>query len=324
MSMLTSKYLSFFVATVLAANVGCGAGSADLGESLGAAFDDGLADGLSGTVKGVSFTLEEGLTTLSLANYASREVLDDDAGIEARAATNIVAARPINTLAALASISLVGPTAIGKLKLFAPQWVAGRPTDRSCGLGGRFDGVFFTAAEECRALDAANAAGYLQLGLIDGGARRAIYDRRPWRSLREVAASSGVGEGAMKALLAISRNWVEGQSGAPDTVSFLVRTKPRTDAAGRAPQVTIDRAAFLSRVAGTPCVWIADVDASTAAQQRVQLCVSADSVEGDAQLRRALSARSVVRVRATFRLRDNGVPYLQASGDFVRITNEPL
>jgi hypothetical protein len=300
--------------------VACGG---DLGWDEGAFFDDGKADGFAGTFEGVSFTIDEARATLDFANRAPRDVLDEHAGIGARAAQNIADARPLPTVRALADVPTVGPATLARLKSFAPGWVKANPPEPSCGTGGRFDGEAFSAAEECKALDVANTAGYLQLAPLPGYGRRVLYDRRPWLRLADVAATYGVGPETMKALRLIALEWVVGASGMLDTVAHLVRVGPAGDGA-RAPQVTIERGRILSRVAGTPCAWLADAD-QEGEWPRIQLCAPTNLAGSEQVFDRALAARVVVRVRAAYRVRENGGRYLQGyASDFVRPTAVPL
>lgn len=72
-----------------------------------------------GTYDGVLFTVDEGARTLALANEAAATFLDDDLGLDARAVKNIVGARPIASVAALAKLGYVGTSALKALKLAA-------------------------------------------------------------------------------------------------------------------------------------------------------------------------------------------------------------
>jgi hypothetical protein len=84
-------------------------------------------------VEAVAFTTEQAAATVALANGATRERLDDEVGLDSRAAGAIVAARPIADLAALAAVSWVGKQALTRLRDFAPpaapetpdtEWIA--------------------------------------------------------------------------------------------------------------------------------------------------------------------------------------------------------
>lgn len=298
----------------------CGGPIADSESAAG--FDDGKADGFAGSFEGVSFTVEQAVLTLDLANRAPRDVLDEQCGVGARAAQGIVDARPLGTIAALAKVPHVGTATLWRLRECAPRWVAANAGAPVCGGGGTFDGVPFSPEQECRALDVVNTAGYLQLASLPAYARRVVYDRRPWRSLSDVARTWGVGAETMKALRSIAAEWVIGRSGVKDTVEHLLRVPPATDD-GSAPVVTIDRGRVLGRVAGTPCVWLGDAEG--APHLRLQLCGNPREAALSDLFARALESGRVVRVRAAYRQRENGGRYLQGYGtDFLKITDEPL
>jgi hypothetical protein len=72
--------------------------------------------GLLGVFDNVAFTHDEAAATLALANSVSRGQLDIDVGLDGRAATNIVAARPIGSMAQLAAIPYVGQSAMLALR----------------------------------------------------------------------------------------------------------------------------------------------------------------------------------------------------------------
>lgn len=302
---------------------GCGEGfEAETPDAF--AFDASKADAAAVAVKGVAFSAGEATATLSLVNDAALEVLALDAGVGTRAASNIVGARPIASVVALAAIPYVGPATLVRLKQFAVNWRGGEPGAPECGAGGRFDDVSFSSAEECRALDIANSAGFLQLAGLDPTARRTIYDGRPWKNLRAVAAAAGVGKATMNSLRALAAEWAIGQSGSLDTVDLLVRMRP-LGPSGRAPQVSIDRGRIAGRVAGTPCLWLTDARSDGLVGPRIQLCAQASTASVESLFRQALVCGKVVRARATFRVRSNGTPYLLAyASDFLRITTEAL
>lgn len=70
-------------------------------------------------VEGVPFTVDEARAVVDLANTATQAALDDDVGLDARAARGIVAARPIATIQLLAEVSYVSATALQRMK----DWV---------------------------------------------------------------------------------------------------------------------------------------------------------------------------------------------------------
>ncbi len=85
------------------------------------------ADGSCGepelVVEGIPLTDEEAAAILEVANGASETQLDDDAELNSRAATNIVAARPLADVEALADVSYVGATVIRALLGYSETWV---------------------------------------------------------------------------------------------------------------------------------------------------------------------------------------------------------
>lgn len=70
-------------------------------------------------VEGVPFTVDEARAVVELANTATQAALDDDVGLDARAARGIVAARPIATIQILAEVSYVSASALQRMK----DWV---------------------------------------------------------------------------------------------------------------------------------------------------------------------------------------------------------
>ena len=74
--------------------------------------------------EGIPLTAEEAGAILDCVNGATVAQLDDEAGLDGRAAENIVAAQPIASLDELAAISYVGQTAISSLRDYATSWLA--------------------------------------------------------------------------------------------------------------------------------------------------------------------------------------------------------
>jgi DNA uptake protein ComE-like DNA-binding protein len=75
-----------------------------------------------GTYDGVSFTAAEASVVLEIANRASLDTLDVAVGLDADAAANIVDARPIADMAALAAVPEVGGSSMQKLKDYIAEW----------------------------------------------------------------------------------------------------------------------------------------------------------------------------------------------------------
>ncbi|MBX3249384.1 MAG: hypothetical protein KF901_19565 [Myxococcales bacterium] len=75
-------------------------------------------DELLGVFDGVSFTLGEADATLIVANLATQAQIQS-AGLTVRAAENVLAARPLASIPALASVPWVGPASLERLRDFA-------------------------------------------------------------------------------------------------------------------------------------------------------------------------------------------------------------
>jgi hypothetical protein len=69
-----------------------------------------------GTWDRVDFTVGEAEATVALANSADRDTLDDDLALDSRAVDSILAARPVLSVAHLASLYYVGRSALTKLR----------------------------------------------------------------------------------------------------------------------------------------------------------------------------------------------------------------
>ncbi len=76
-------------------------------------------DDVLGSWDGVIFTVDEATACLDLTNAASLEQLDDELGLDRRAATAIVAAQPVGSVAELAGLYYVGKSALNILKAAA-------------------------------------------------------------------------------------------------------------------------------------------------------------------------------------------------------------
>jgi len=86
-----------------------------------AAFHGWVPEGndLLGVYDGVSFTVTEAETVLAFVNNATFEQLDDDVGLDKRAAQSIFDDLPIHTVLELSERYYVGKSALGKLKAAA-------------------------------------------------------------------------------------------------------------------------------------------------------------------------------------------------------------
>lgn len=75
-------------------------------------------------VEGVLLTDAQMQQILSVANFATLSQLDVDAGLDSRAAENIVAARPFAAIKFVTVLPYVGTTAIAKLRDYGATWTA--------------------------------------------------------------------------------------------------------------------------------------------------------------------------------------------------------
>ena len=81
-------------------------------------------DPVAGTWEGVVFTESEVSAVLDIANNANTKTLDNDVGLDSRAARNISKAGTITTMDELAAVAYVGTSALNKLKDYIPVWQA--------------------------------------------------------------------------------------------------------------------------------------------------------------------------------------------------------
>lgn len=75
-----------------------------------------------GTWEGVEFTEDEVTVVLAISNDATQEQLDIDVGLDADTVAEVLDARPIPDMDALAAVPEVGPSALQKLKDYVPSW----------------------------------------------------------------------------------------------------------------------------------------------------------------------------------------------------------
>ncbi len=158
-----------------------------------------------GTFEGVAFTAGQVALALDLANAASEALLDDDVGLDQRAAQNVVSARPIGSMNALAGVAYVGPSALRKIRSFLPTWQEnGTPLEV-------YDGVGFTHLEAARALAAANDANLDALSSVGIFSPQStlLIDGRVWPSLAQVAAAGGIGPLTMSRLKTLGEAYAD-------------------------------------------------------------------------------------------------------------------
>jgi hypothetical protein len=107
-------------------------GDSALEDLLAYAVAEGWVPGPSdivGSWETVSFTAVQAAAVLELVNGASQVVLDDDVGLDRRAAANIVDVRPISDIGQLAAVPYVGRSALRALQDYADLLSLGQSGD---------------------------------------------------------------------------------------------------------------------------------------------------------------------------------------------------
>jgi hypothetical protein len=150
-------------------------------------------------VEGVAFRGWESEIVVWAVNGLSVAALD--ALLDVRAANNLVAARPLATVGEMGPLGYVGESALLALRSTALTWWAERAAGGTS-LAGTFDGVTFDQATAEIALEIANYATYEQMvqNSVYANGAAAIVGNRPYATLAEVAAVSGVGQATMQDL----------------------------------------------------------------------------------------------------------------------------
>lgn len=96
-------------------------------------------------IEGVAFTPPQAEQALEVANLATRTQLDEDAELDARAAGNIVQARPFTSLQEVAAVKYVGKSALAKIRDFVPRFTP--PVEEDAGAP---EGADCTETADCR------------------------------------------------------------------------------------------------------------------------------------------------------------------------------
>ncbi len=168
----------------------------------------------AGTYEDVAFTDAEEAAVLAMANQATLVQLTTGMGQTSTAANNVIAARPIGTMAQLAAVPYVGTAALGKFKAYVPTWTGSTappppPPPTPTATGGTYDGVVFSAAEEATAVSICNTATLEQVkaGGVTATPAGILVNNRPWANLKAVADFSGIGASTMTALRNMVPSW---------------------------------------------------------------------------------------------------------------------
>ncbi|MFC1705934.1 helix-hairpin-helix domain-containing protein [Planctomycetota bacterium] len=252
---------------------------------LAAAPDPGSGDGGGGgTYDGVTFTESEIALALDIANNATFDQLRYEATLTSTAANNVVAARPIATMEALAAVSYVGTAALTDIKSFIPSWT---PTTPTPGQGGTFEGVVFSDDEARTALQIANTAIFDQLrndATLTSTAAINIIAARPIATMDDLAAVSYVGAAAMADFKSYIPNWTgPGWEPTKTTIQDLFAEAVAHDAGTPSTLydeiVTVERALLTSEPythsSGAVSFWVADPRAGNVEQVKIYVAASA-------------------------------------------------
>jgi hypothetical protein len=97
-------------------------GPSAIGKMMDYAASNGwmlTGDDVLGTWDRVQFTVDEAAAVVELANTAGPNTLDDNIGLDSRAADSIVDARPVSSVHEIAGLYYVGKSALTKLKDYA-------------------------------------------------------------------------------------------------------------------------------------------------------------------------------------------------------------
>jgi len=176
------------------------------------------------TVEGVRFTAAEAALAVAVVNDARIT----SAGLSSTAVSNLVARRPYATLDAIGATPAIGPATLTALRTYAAQLLAGTPLPSGCEAG-TFDGIVFTKAAACHAVDYLNRARFSELAALPDAARLIAYEtgsfdpngvwrRTRWASVADFANRPGIGATAITALASGSAAWTYSGSSV-DTVA---------------------------------------------------------------------------------------------------------
>jgi DNA uptake protein ComE-like DNA-binding protein len=104
-------------------------------------------DDFYGIVEGLSLTRSQADAALRTANEESQVVLDEDVGLDSRAAAGIVAGRPFADLETVAAVSYVGPSAIQALVDYGTAVTLDAATAKA-ELDAAVDGMYFSSESD--------------------------------------------------------------------------------------------------------------------------------------------------------------------------------
>jgi hypothetical protein len=122
-------------------------------------------------IEGVLMTEAEAASIVMFANGGTERELDVDADLDVRAARNLIAARPLADIHAVARVSYVGAAALERLRVFAPTW--GAPPAAACHPG-ILDGMI--ACLEAQGADPTITMDEARAACVDAEAMGPVFD----------------------------------------------------------------------------------------------------------------------------------------------------
>jgi hypothetical protein len=259
----------------------------------------------------VALTLAPGAAEqiLSLVNYPGTELstLDAKAGLDVRAAKNIIARRngadgvapssddaPFATIAELDAVSYVGDAAFGKLLAFAKAHPA--PAAE------QVEGVSFRGWEvEAVVWGVNNAPAGTLDGMLDARAARSLIAGRPFTSVGQMGPLAYVGPSALERLRREAATWWRARF-APATAPTLAQVKAALEAASKDVWMPSETDAHFVWVQGTALSGAAITPDVVRAQLTAQHDALIASVMYTDPSERSLAAKTFVEERdaATF------------------------
>jgi hypothetical protein len=177
------------------------------------------------TIEGIAFTEREAADTLAVVNGP----LLDRVTLSSSASQSIRTRRPFADLPAVAAAPYIGPTALTALRSYVRANPISAPPGVCTGTGGTYDGVKFTQAEECKAVEFLNRARFSEMAGLPASARLAAYLAGPdgvwqwkrtsaWASLAPFSNFTGIGATALNGLKASTAAWTA-NGASSDTVA---------------------------------------------------------------------------------------------------------
>ena len=155
-----------------------------------------------GEVDGVNFNQWEASAVVWGINHSEVSMLDDGLGLDSRTAKNLVEHGPYTQIQAVGDVYYVGPTALEKLRLHAPEWAIQQSLVKSQTQAGIYHGVQYEEALAREALGVVNEESLVALFTteIPVEVLRTLTAHRPYENLMQVAEQNGVDFATMEAL----------------------------------------------------------------------------------------------------------------------------